>query len=111
MGSIAGEEATRLRWEVELFWRDIGIGAGFERMGIVVVVGTMPEPTVAAVLRALALEDVRLWRRLAPEGIEKPELESRPDSTEAWCCSTGVFPAEVEDALETVDELCAARRS
>jgi ferritin-like protein len=56
----------------------------------------------------LVLDDVRLWRREAPEGMEKPP-DMRPLS-EGFGCSRGVLP-EVEEVFETVEALLAARRS
>lgn len=74
---------------------------------------TEADPAVAAMLRPLALEPLRLWRRPLEEGIEKPVPESR-------CClpsgimgmswpEAGAF-AELEEAFDATEALWAWRR-
>lgn len=69
---------------------------------------TEAEPAVAAMLRPLALEPLRLWRRPLDEGIEKPVPESR------CCLPSGMVGisgpveeafAELDDALDATEAL------
>lgn len=110
-------------WDCVLFCRLSGVppgrtGAGDVMLTTDVAMGPGPpaaeaEPAVAAILRVLALDPLRVCRRPLDEGIEKPDPESR-------CClpsgMTGISAveaealAEVEDALEATEAFWAWRR-
>lgn len=74
---------------------------------------TEADPAVAAMLRALALDPLRVWRRPLDDGIEKPVPESK------CCLPSGIIGiswpvvealAELEEALDTTEAFCAWRR-
>lgn len=71
---------------------------------------TEAEPAVAAMLRVLALDPLRVWRRPLDDGIEKPVPESR------CCLPSGIMGiswpeveafAELEEALDATEAFCA----
>lgn len=100
-----------------LSWRLRGappgrIGAGEVMLTTDVPPATEFEPAVAAILRPLALEPLRLWRRPLDEGIEKPVPESR------CCLPSGIMGiswpereafAELDEALEATEAFCVCR--
>jgi hypothetical protein len=109
---------VRLRWEAVLFCRlrltlpTTGgrMGAG-EETPCKDAVGRVPATAVK--LRALVLDAVRWCRRLVVKGCEKPEVEVRcwDDGSATWVDSVPDALADVEEALDTTEAFCAARRS
>lgn len=98
-----------------LFWRLRGtppgrIGAGDVMLTTEVLPPAIEaDPAVAAMLRPLALEPLRLWRRPLDEGMEKPVPESR------CCLPSGMIGiswpeaealAELEEVLDATEVLC-----
>lgn len=110
----AGEPA-RLRRDVVLFWRlreTLPTTGG--RTGTVEdIPGSGFVDTPAVMLRVLALEGVRWWRRVVVRGWEKPEVEVRccEDGSGTWVDSAPDALADVEEALDTTEAFWAARRS
>lgn len=71
------------------------------------------EPAVAAMLRVLALDPLRVCRRPLDEGMEKPDPESRcclPSGMTGISAAEAEALAEVDDAFDTTEAFCAWRR-
>lgn len=74
---------------------------------------TEAEPVVAAMLRVLALDPLRVCRRPLDEGMEKPDPESRcclPSGITGISAPEAEALAEVDDAFDTTEAFCAWRR-
>lgn len=85
-------------------------GCGME-MGATAVDPESDVPVCCVWLRALALELVRWWRRPVLEmGKPGPDIRWVSVNEEACCDWSAVVDVLVDEALETTEEFCAARR-
>lgn len=70
------------------------------------------EPVVAAMLRVLALDPLRVCRRPLEEGIEKPEPERRcclPSGITGISAPEAEALADVDEAFDATEAFCAWR--